>query len=106
MHNDSTYQSAIKTAIPPAGPGKQKELHDAHFNTRQVIWRSHLCYGHMSARYQLCSYQTVTVFSQSTKYRVGCLLLSGDCTPRWSSKSAKRQVECFLLSIDCRSRLL
>ena len=34
MHNDTTYQTAIETAIPPADPGKQKELHDAHFNYR------------------------------------------------------------------------
>ena len=37
MRNDSVYQSALETAIPPADPGKQKELHDAHFNYRQVI---------------------------------------------------------------------
>ena len=38
MHNDSVYQVAsIKTAIPPSDPGKQKKLHDAHFNYRQVI---------------------------------------------------------------------
>ena len=37
MQNDSVYQAAIKIAIPPSDPGKQKELHDAHFNYRQVI---------------------------------------------------------------------
>ena len=37
MQNDNVYQSALETATPPADPGKQKELHDAHFNYRQVI---------------------------------------------------------------------
>ena len=38
--NDSVYQAAIKTDIPPADPGKQKELHDAHFNYCQVIGKA------------------------------------------------------------------
>ena len=37
MRNDTVYQTAIETVIPPADPGKQKELRDAHFNYRQVI---------------------------------------------------------------------
>ena len=37
MRNDRVYQSAFETANPPADPGKQKELHDAHLNYRQVI---------------------------------------------------------------------
>ena len=35
--NESVYQTIIKPAILPEDPGKQKELHGAHFNYRQVI---------------------------------------------------------------------
>ena len=37
IRTDSTHQSAIEISIPPVDPGKQKELHDAPFNYRQVI---------------------------------------------------------------------
>ena len=37
MCNASVFQSALETAILPADPGKQKELHDAHFKYRQII---------------------------------------------------------------------
>ena len=37
MRNDSVYQAAIETAIPSTDPGKQKELHNAHFNYEQII---------------------------------------------------------------------
>ena len=36
-HNDSVYQAAIETVNPPYDPVKQNELHDTHFNYRQVI---------------------------------------------------------------------
>ena len=40
IRDGKVYQTAIKTVMPPSDPGKQKELHDAHFNYRQVIGES------------------------------------------------------------------
>ena len=51
MRNDNVYQSAIETTIPPSNLSKKKELHDAHFNYRQVIGEAIICHGHMPTRY-------------------------------------------------------
>ena len=37
MRNGSAYQTAIEIVVPSDDPGKQKALHDAHFNYHQVI---------------------------------------------------------------------
>ena len=48
MPNDSVYQAAMETSIPPSNPGKKKELHDTHFNYRRVIGEAIMPWPHVA----------------------------------------------------------
>ena len=73
MRNDSVYQAAIERAIPPLDPGKQKELHDAHFNYRQVIGKAIYAMTTSTSHNSLPTLQKSTIKQQDSLWIIWLL---------------------------------